>query len=64
MWNCHRDKVNDYAKDEVANNYMTHNSKTIKSKSFEYKTKIIISTSNDNNPLDTESLVPLNIWEF
>ena len=53
--------MNDDANDEVANNYMTHNSKTIKSKSFEYKTKIIISTSNDNNPLDTESLVPLNI---
>ena len=53
--------MNDYANDEVANNYMTHNSKAIKSKSFEYKTKIIISTSNDNNPLDTESLVPLNI---
>ena len=45
---------------------MTHNKKTKTSKSFEYKTKIIVSTSNDNSRLNTEVVVPLrylsNFW--
>ena len=44
-----------------------NNEKTI-SKSFEYKTKIIGSTTNDNNTLSTEVAVPLkyliNFWRF
>ena len=39
---------------------------TIKSKSFEYKTKIIEGTLNDNNILDADVVVPLknlsNFW--
>ena len=38
---------------------MTNNNKTITSKSFEYKPRIIGRTPNDNNALDTEVVVPL-----
>ena len=42
----------------VANNRINNN-KTITSKSFEYKKKVIGSTSNNNNILDIEVVVPL-----
>ena len=54
LWNYYRDEVND---DADENN--SGNSKTVTSKSFEYKTKIIESTSANNNTLDTEVAVPL-----
>ena len=48
-------------------NYGINNNKTTTSKSFEYKTKTIGSTSNDNNILDAEFAVPLeylsNFWK-
>ena len=42
----------------VANNRINNN-KTITSKSFEYKKKVIGSKSNNNNILDIEVVVPL-----
>ena len=48
-----------------ANDYRINNKKTTTCKSFDYKTKIIGKTSNDNT-LDTEVVVPLkylsNFW--
>ena len=45
-----------------------NNNKTIASKSFEYKTKIIGRTPDNNDTLDTEIVVPLkylsNFWRF
>ena len=38
------------------------NNKTTKSKSFEWKTKIIEKTSANNNTLDTEVVVTLKCW--
>ena len=37
---------------------MINNNKTKKSKSFQYKTKLIGSTPDDNNILDAEAVVP------
>ena len=52
----HRENVND----------MISNNKTITSKPFEYKTKLIGSTPNDNNIIDAKVVVPLiylsNFW--
>ena len=46
--------------------YKINNDKNTKSKSFSYKTKIIDSTPDDNNLLETEIVVPLkytsNVW--
>ena len=58
LWNCHRDEMNDNA-NENANNNTINNNKTIASKSFEYKTKIIGRTSNDNNTLAISVVVTL-----
>ena len=43
LWNYYRDEVND----DAANNKLNNNKK-IRSKSFEYKTKLIGSTPNNN----------------
>ena len=65
LWNYYRDEINDDA-NENDNNINNHNNneitnnRTTTSKSSEYKTKIIISTPNDNNILDAEVVVPLN----
>ena len=52
----------------IAANNNINNNKIIKSKSFEYKTKIIGRTPTDNNRLDTELIVSLkylsNFWRF
>ena len=48
----------DVNENNAANNRINNN-KTITSKSFEYKKKVIGSTSNNNNILDTEVVVPL-----
>ena len=65
FWNYYRGKMNDNANETVAN-YRLNNSKTITSKSFEYKTKTIASTSDNDNKFDTEVVVPLkylsNLW--
>ena len=67
LWNFYRDEINDSANENNdANNYRIYNNKTVTRKSFEYKTKIIGRTSNDNNILDARVVVPLrylsNFW--
>ena len=58
LWNYYTDEINDYV-NENANNYRINNNKTIVSKSFECKTKIIGSAPNNNNILDAEVVAPL-----
>ena len=66
LWNYYRDQVNDSVIENDDDNKIS-NRKRITSKSFEYKTKIIGSTSN-NNILDAKVVVPLkylsNFWRF
>ena len=50
LWNYNRDEINDDANENVNNRI--NNNKTITSKSFEYKAKLIESMPNDNNTLD------------
>ena len=57
--NHYRNEVNYAANENNANNYRINNNKTVASKSFTYKTKIIGSTPDDDNTLDTEVAVPL-----
>ena len=68
FWSYYRDKVNDNDNENNADNYRINNNKTITSKSFEYKTKLIGSTPNDNNTLNADIVVPLkylsNFWRF
>ena len=64
-WNYCWDKVNyDANEDYAAGNYRVNNRKTITSKSFKCKTKIIGSTPAYNKRLDTEVIAPflLRIW--
>ena len=66
--NYYRDEINDYMNENDANNNRINNNKTIASKSFEYKTKLIGSTpDNNNNTLNAEVVVPLkylsNFWK-
>ena len=58
--NNYRDEINDDANQNVSN--WINNNKTITSKSFEYKTKLIGSTPDDNNILDAEVVVPLKYF--
>ena len=64
--NYHRDEKNNYANENNAGNYRINNNKTTTSRFFEYKTKIIGSTPNNNSTLNTEVVVPLqylsNFW--
>ena len=46
--NCYRDEINDENDNNVANNRINNN-KTITSKYFKYKTKLIASTPNNNS---------------
>ena len=57
LWNYYSDEVHDAAT-EVVTNYRKNN-KTTASESFEYKTKVIGSTPDNNNRLDAEVVVPL-----
>ena len=50
--------MNNDANENNANNYRVDNSKTVTSKSFEYKAKIRGSTPDDNNTLGTNAAVP------
>ena len=68
LCNCYSDEI-DYSSIRNNNNgNKIDNDKTITSKSFEYKTKIIGRTSDGNNALDTEFVIPLkyfsNFWRF
>ena len=57
LWIYYRDEINDDASENVNNRI--NNNKEITSKSFEYKTKLIGSTLDDNNILDAEVVVRL-----
>ena len=52
LWNYYRDEINDDSNENNAVNISINNNKTITSKYFEYKTKLIGSTPNNNNILD------------
>ena len=59
LWNYYRDEINN---DENKTNRFKNrlnNKKTRRSKSFEYKTKLIGSTQKDNNIIIAEVVVPL-----
>ena len=63
-----KDKVKDSAnEDNDANNFIINSSKIKTSKSFEYKTKLIGSTPNNDYRLHTAVVVPLrylsNFWK-
>ena len=59
LWNYYGDEINDSANENNdTDNYGINNNKTTTSKSFEYKTKIIGRTPNNNNILDAEVIVP------
>ena len=57
LWNYYRNEINDDTNENVNNT--VNNKKTIPSKSFEYKTKLIGSTPADDNILDTEVVISL-----
>ena len=59
LWNYYGDEINDSANENNdTDNYGINNNITTTSKSFEYKTKIIGRTPNNNNILDAEVIVP------
>ena len=66
LWNCYRGQINEDANETSAANNKINNNKTITGKSFEYKTKLIGSTPNNNNILDPEIVLSLtylsNFW--
>ena len=66
LWNYCRDETNDDENENDDNHNTINNNKTTTSKSFEYKTKVLRRTLNNNNTLDTEAIVPLkdlsNFW--
>ena len=55
LWNYYRDKVKDPANKIYATNNNMINKKTIKSKSFDYKSKLIGKIPNDNSRLNAEA---------
>ena len=58
--NYYGDEMNDDDNENNdAGNYRVNSNKTVTSKSFEYKTKILGSTPADNSRLETEFVVPL-----
>ena len=64
LWNQYWHEINNSANENNdANNYRINNNKTATSKFFQYKTKVIGRTPNDNNVLDTKVVVPFKIFE-
>ena len=65
LWNYYRDEIND-DESENDNNNRLNNNKTITSKSFNHKAKIIASTPDNKNRLNAEVVVQLkylsNCW--
>ena len=55
LWNYYRDKAKDPANKIYAANNNMINKKTIKSKSFDYKSKLIGKIPNDNSRLNAEA---------
>ena len=66
LWNYYRDEINDDENENNDDDNKINHNKTITCKSFKYKTKLIGSTTNNNNILDVEVVVPLkyliNFW--
>ena len=63
FWNYYRDQTNDDANENNSAHNKINNNKTVTSKSFEYKTKLIGRTPNNNNVLlDTEVVVSLKYF--
>ena len=60
LWNYCRDEIDDDADENNAAINKINNTKTITSKSFEYKTKLIGTISDNKNVLDVEVVVRLN----
>ena len=60
LWNYYRDEINDSAIEINNDGNNDGNNKITTSKSFEYETKIIGYTSNNNNVLDAEFVILLN----
>ena len=63
LWNYYRVEVNNSG-NEIDYNGKINNNKITASKSFEYKTKIIGSTPNNNNILDAEAVAPIKISSY
>ena len=63
MWNYYRDEGNDDESENDNVNNIINNNKTIKSKSFEYKTKIIGRIPADNNTLDVKKCCATKIFD-
>ena len=59
LWNYYRDQVNDSTNENNAANNRINGNKTVTGKSFEYKTKLVGTTPDDNNTLDAEVAIPL-----
>ena len=70
LWNYYRDEANKPANEiNDADDFRINNNKTTKSKSFEYKTKLVGRVPNNNNDrLEAEIVVPLkyqsNFWRY
>ena len=56
LWNYYRDEINDSAIENNDDGNKINNNKTITSKCFEYKTKIMRRTPDDNDTLYAELL--------
>ena len=59
FWNYYRDEISDDTNENDSDCIKKNNNKTKTSKSFENKTKLIGSTSDNKNILDKEVVVPL-----
>ena len=64
LWNYYRDEMTDDANENDNANYRINHNKTITSKSFEYKTKIIGTTPANNNTLNTGVVAPLKYLSY
>ena len=59
LWNYYKYEINDDTIENVASRNKINNNKTITSKSFEQKTKLIGRTPNSSNILDAKVVVLL-----
>ena len=58
LWNYYRDELNDSANKNSTYNKKKYKNRAAISRFSKYKTKIMGSTSNNNNILDAEIVVP------
>ena len=59
LWNHYRDEVNDYVNKTADKDNEINSDKRVRSKSFEYKKKMIRSAPNNISILNTEVVVLL-----